>query len=185
MTPRFQINNLGEIFIRDACVSGSVNIVELEQRLGRTHTQRDIEQHFDREARAVLDDEAFALYKLHTRALHRLHTNLVRFSVRNGQLWASTEFIAFTDDRAAWKRIRNCAQACGAAIRTMTRHPHLDQWKHDGDAKWTTGPNHGRMEKQVELVLACRTFDEAKRAKRLYMTAAKAQGADLYWVSVI
>lgn len=62
-----------------------------------------------------------------------------------------TEFVAFVDDKDAWEEIEEAAKKAGCEINVMRESEHIDKKKKAGDKEWTIGPNHGRMEKQVEV----------------------------------
>lgn len=63
------------------------------------------------------------------------------------------EFCAFRDQWDVWVEIGRFAERMGRSwkVKVMHEEPHLDRWKNGDSEDWNEGPDHGRMEVQVEV----------------------------------
>jgi hypothetical protein len=116
-----------------------------------------------------------------SRYIHKLQAlNGGRFRLYGGILrgrpWINlvTEFNAFIDEKSFWKTLMQIAKSLSAKTYVMHDGPHVDssgypagspdlekalqdgrKLKNGGQVEngivWTTGPDHGRLERQVEL----------------------------------
>ena len=169
----FIINNLGECYReypdsggKSTYVMGDINVSELRVRLGREPSEQDFTDEFHRLADERLD--------AHERALYRKVTELQQ--ANNGRFrvygWLTkahegarpkrhmtlvTEFKHWTSDRPFWAKLRALAKQQKMTLRTIDRSQHLDQTGHHdpktGKIVWKTGPDHGRMTRQVEMAM--------------------------------
>ena len=96
------------------------------------------------------------VYKLQTQHNNATHRIYARRGPRKNhwELRFVTEFVAFKDNWEAWVKIGRFAQDMGSdwSIDVMREEEHLDRWKNGDDAEWQEGPDHGRIEVQVEVV---------------------------------
>lgn len=79
-----------------------------------------------------------------------------------------TEFLEFVDSEN-WTEIYEIGKALEATVNTMCEHPHLNSKSLDNGITWIEGPNHGRMERQVEFSWSIQglTIEEAVTFKEL------------------
>jgi hypothetical protein len=123
------VNTFGEVYLGDDLV------LETDEKIRLTTDEKAFMNavHF----RQAVNDSRFRVYGITNDDGH--------------QVILVTEFIAFSDDTEAWKQIEEAAKNAACEINVMIEKEHLDKSKKEGDKEWTLGPNHGRMEKQVEV----------------------------------
>jgi hypothetical protein len=114
-----------------------------------------------------------ALWVFKVWELQKLNDAFCRVWGEHGRIWASVEFNNFHDkETIAWWRSLD-KQVAKFADRQflMGRFPHSDKKMPKGSKKWITGPNHGRMEKQVAVEMELFMGDTLTqvRAKRKYL----------------
>jgi hypothetical protein len=156
---------LGEVFMKRGKsampVAGDINICEEAKRLGKKScklTKAEAAQAFHRQlldAGLHPDEVAFVRKVWRFQALNDGQMRLYG-SARNLKL--VMEFQRFCDDKSFWKRLRLLARECGYGWCVMYVGKHSDRYGvpipgKPGKLKWTTGPDHGRMERQVEVYL--------------------------------
>ena len=105
---------------------------------------------------------------------------------KGSKILLSTEFMHFSDEKEIAKGIRWLAGSIGADVYVMSEFEHLDKCTYINETPPRTviGPNHGRLETQVEMVWVVATVKEA----RLLVKMAKKETQKLwenYGVSVI
>jgi len=162
MSAALSINALGEVFVDDTYVLGSINVADLRERLGVTRmpTKREVKAEFKRLARERLTKEQFAAYTHHGRLLN-LGTALVRFNTKavhgRARHTLTIEFLALVSDRTTWKRIYELASMFDAEVVTLTCEKNRDRSRllnkvtHKPIGPWEYGPHYGKVERQVAL----------------------------------
>lgn len=125
---------------------------------------------FDTDARENLKPEEYEITK---KIWDFQSLNTDRFRVyggikSTGKPWIvlTTEFIAFSDNKDFWQKIHSLKKDVNAKVFVMSEEEHLDSYsppQHtEGEVidtekeptefgPWAHGPNHGRMEKQIEF----------------------------------
>jgi len=184
--PCFGVNPLGEVYINEEYAMGSVNVCDCAKRIlsvdeysqwcGHYQEHPDLEakveaeiaHEFEREARNCMNSAQYALYKQIT-DLQVVDDG--RWRVYGGQVRSDepeinlvTEFIGFCDQEDFWKNLYATAKEIGAEVSTMSEEEHLDHFK-PADEEWQYGPNHGRLERQVEVIwnVYGKSVDEVKK----------------------
>jgi len=159
------INALGEVFLNDRDIAGTVNVDELARRLGRDPTNADLDAEFESQLDEGLPPDQAKVAKLVWQAQKELNDSQFRVQYFAGAIRVSTEFVAFDDDPSAWLAIYGAASKVRAEVWIMHNSPHLDHWW-DGDGKEQFGEHHGRMETQVDVHLRCDATIESIREQR-------------------
>lgn len=98
--------------------------------------------------------------------------NTCRFRVYLGtgnKILLSTEFTYFSDEKEIAKGIRWLAKSIGARVLVMGEFEHMDEvtYFREKPPRTVTGPNHRRMETQVEMVWVVEGVREAKRLVKM------------------
>lgn len=118
------------------------------------------------------------------------------YSTHNGT-YLSTEFLYFADDKKAKRRIKDAAKRVGGKVFTMHSAPCCDRYSPpqgvmgeivesecNNGLQWAYGPNHGRMEEQVDISCPVNTEDELIEMLK-NLAEATQEIWDAYGVSVI
>ena len=111
---------------------------------------------------------------------YAVNDGFMRIWWNNGKLLASVEFIAFVDQRALWRGLRERLKSLGADVVTLYIDKHLNEFKKKGDRKWRHGPNHGRMESQISADWKLPIKISAKKAKAFKSKIKKALKWEFY-----
>lgn len=83
---------------------------------------------------------------------------------RDGKVRLSTEFIYFSDEKEIAKGIRWLAESIGADVDVMSEFEHLDTvtYTREVPPRTVIGPDHGRLETQVDMSWVVATVKEAQ-----------------------
>lgn len=185
------VNPIGEVMLErgrdDMPIAGSINICEEAKRLGKKScklTQAEEAQAFHR---GLLDAglrPAEVAFVEKVWKFQSLNDGQMRIygSVRNLKL--VMEFQQFCDERDWWKRLRTFARDHGYGWYVMSVDKHVDRYGKPilgkpGKYKWITGPNHGRMERQVEVYLHVQP--DARLLDIRTMRLRMRKELDLFW----
>jgi hypothetical protein len=153
------INSLGEVFLKDATVAGSVNLTELALKLGRTRTptKAQIDADFQRQLRAGLDNDTEAVNFVNTVwKLQSLNDGRCRVWAGRGRICLCTEINELVANRKFWSEARKVARELGAEWWVMHEDERSDHCIYNSgkpNERHVYGPGHGKMERQVELSL--------------------------------
>lgn len=169
--------------------------------------QAAIDAEFARLAKRDLTPEEHAILMRVWGLQKRVNDDRFRvYGGRNGdKTWIAlcTEFVAFTDDKDPvdvkfWQDLQGFVALYGAEIHVMSEDPHSDSHWNDAlpgheydppegrEDRLIKGENHGRMEKQVEVLWRVTDLadDAIVRCKEIYAAASQAMWP-LRGVSVI
>ena len=145
-----------------------------------TYSDDDIKKNCSAKEQALIK-QVWAIQKAITTDRFRAYLG------KGKKILLSTEFIYFSDEKEIAKGIRWLAESIGAYIDVMAEFEHLDKVTYDYDtpeAETVIGPDHGRLETQVEMVWVVATAREA----RLLVKMARKETQKLwenYGVSVL
>lgn len=155
------VNSCGEVDAGGLYIGG-VNTFDLEQKLGRKLVKKDVEDAIDEKVKNQVSAKEFELYQRITHLQGKFQTSQWRFygRVRNDKPSISLciEFIYFLSEEGIREKINGFARDYKGKVLTMYTGKHLDKWWNAGDPEPHTdanahyGPDHGRPEKQVEVV---------------------------------
>lgn len=198
------VTSLGEIILRKGSVEdlGSINLVELAQRKGFDweavcRLDRRSRSRVAKRWKSAIDQEWKRRYRLSLSAPQRRFVDRVlglqqkytngRFRVY-GQLHRGrativlvTEFLQFCDQAEFWRTLKSMAKKLLANFWVMHTSEHLDKVTHNWgtpQARVVTGPNHGRLERQVELAWRLDGLTQ-KQAHEQYLKARR--GTQSLW----
>lgn len=153
------INPLGEVFLDDNCIIGSINIHDLAVKLGKKDvSKKDINAEFDSQAREYLNDQQYNLYKFVSK-LQDLNNSRFRIYCTSSKNFLPvikmvTEFMNFVDQKEYWKELKKAVKKWGANLTELYEDKHMDHSILNygtPEEKHVYGENHGRMERQVEV----------------------------------
>jgi len=158
------INSLGEMFLNKQVVGGTVclNDIGLPKKVV-TSRRKDHQAKVAKAVAQAIDrqiDASFTLAEsyLVRSVLEKQAVNDSRFRVyactEKGKLVTvlATEFIFFVDDKEAKDAIYKTAKEVVAKPETMREDKHTDKSRPETQKHWNYGPNHGRMERQVQFI---------------------------------
>ncbi len=164
------INSLGELTRDTSLLDTSISLKKLAKDEGLSWPVTEGEEWkslLDRAWQKKLDlvlsaeEKSFVLwvYELQNavantsrwRIYARLKYVSVSRKVEEKEVHLQTELCNFVDQESYWDTVEDFAIEHGCTVRTMREDEHLDKYKPVGAEEWVEGPNHGRMERQVEL----------------------------------
>jgi hypothetical protein len=182
---KFMVSSLGEVFLGNTQVGGSIDLKPIIDSLPPKDQKRftcaRVRAKVDRLANKRMSENlrmtlSGSLYEL-TRRIYRLQmVNDARFRVyggnHKGKDWIklTTEFQWWVSDEKFWVELSELAERIGATVEIMDESPHLDRSSKDGGKTWVMGSHHGRKERQVALavdVLHCSLHDVNVRIDQL------------------
>ncbi len=153
----FGVNSIGEIDGNGEHMSvcSSVDLGALNEKLGRKHTQADVDKEFDDRYRENLTAFEYGVVK-GIGVLQELNNAFARVwggAIDNKVIFnMSIEFRLFDDDVEGWKAIRKWIRQHGGIENEMDHCTHLDKSKPAGAKRWVYGKDHGRWKTQIDVI---------------------------------
>lgn len=168
----FFINSEGECSRNDVLISGSLDMHEVCQRYGFNWSEvchlmpednSDLAKRWRKANEDAWEDHYQTTftkreYDFSKKVFEFMRlANFGRFRVygemKDGKenIVVVTEFQAFVDQTDFWDRLKERAVQLHARIWIMREEPHMNQFKRRDQMEWQYGPDHGRLERQVEL----------------------------------
>lgn len=175
------VNSLGELTRDTALLKTSINLLEVAKNYNLTWTgktdssewQQAISETFQRRLNLVLNkrEKEFVdgVYE-HQETIEdwlsqdpkcawtaygrSRYDHYAEGEKEDNKVWLSTEILAFMDTpeaEAFWAAVYAFVEGAGGEHDVMDEREHLDRSKKVGDEDWTEGPNHGRMERHLNL----------------------------------
>jgi hypothetical protein len=154
MRDELVVNPLGEVFLNDKLISGSINLKQLAEVVGREPTEDDIKKEFEDQIRVCLNPDQANRVKTIWEAQKRLNNGQIRVWLSNELAMITTEFLAFIDEKQKWRDIYATAADAGASVEVFYEESHIDHRILDygkPNQRDVYGENHGRTERQVSI----------------------------------